>query len=102
MGQPPLMLLSLTDEGTAGTHKLASSTFVLYTTCVSHTSSKSCTHVLDQLKKMIRVFFFSYFQFRFQLLLVLVIAIAKRSLERSFGWAPSAPPRVLSLRDKHF
>lgn len=58
MGQPPLMLLSLTDEGTAGTHKLASSTFVLYTTCVSHTSSKSCTHVLDQLKKMIRVFFF--------------------------------------------
>lgn len=53
MGQPPLMLLSLTDEGTAGTHKLASYTFVLYTTCVSHTSSGSCTNVLDQQKRCV-------------------------------------------------
>lgn len=51
MGQPPLMLLSLTDEGTAGTHRLAWYTLVPYTTYVAHKFGKTapmfCTNKSD-------------------------------------------------------
>lgn len=43
MGQPPLMLLSLTVEGTAETRRLASYTSVLYKTCVAHKFGILCT-----------------------------------------------------------
>lgn len=62
MGQPPLMLLSLTDEGTAETRSLAWYTPVLYTTCVARKFGKPapmfCTSKSDE--------FFSSFHFFFQ------------------------------------
>lgn len=42
MGQPPLMLLSLTIEGTAGTRRLALYMSVYFTQLVQHTSLENC------------------------------------------------------------